>query len=176
MKNKNEVSGGKCPECGTRAEMMRCDECGDSAWVINCGHMSQPRPFASGRSDGTDSHLIFCAECAECAGKGGRMKHTPGPWQVDRRPYSYTILSRWTSVDPGDQREVCRIADYDAEHVTEQQAIDAALIAAAPDLLEALQDMVQYMSGLSHVVASRAGSKKLLLASAVIARAEGGGR
>ena len=105
------------------------------------------------------------------------MKHTPGPWQVDRRPYSYTILSRWTSVDPGDQREVCRIADYDAEHVTEQQAIDAALIAAAPDLLEAcraaLAEVNEWQAVNFRHPTLDAASERLRWA---IARAQGGGQ
>jgi hypothetical protein len=65
MKNENEIEGGSCPECGTKAQLRTCDDCGETAWIIDCGHMSQPRPIAGGRSDGSEGHRTFCEDCAE---------------------------------------------------------------------------------------------------------------
>ena len=63
------------------------------------------------------------------------MKHTPGPWTLDED--TYTVL--------GDGRNVTRvhtvddfICDGDDAEVAEECAANAALIAAAPDLYEAL--------------------------------------
>jgi hypothetical protein len=60
-----EIEGGSCPECGTQAQLRTCDDCGETAWIIDCGHMSQPRPIAGGRSDGSEGHRTFCTDCAE---------------------------------------------------------------------------------------------------------------
>lgn len=60
----------------------------------------------------------------EAAGKGG---HTPGPWRVEQ--------ASWDE-ETGDVR-------YTLDDVKGASAADARLIAAAPDLLEALQAVDQ---------------------------------
>ena len=68
------------------------------------------------------------------------MKHTPGPWMVD------AMGNVWAS-----NTKVCDMAErpiqdsaYRAKELGEHEA-NARLIAAAPDLLEALKDMTPPM-------------------------------
>ena len=44
--------------------LRECSRCGLKAWIIDCGHMQQPRPIASGMADGSQLHLDFCEDCA----------------------------------------------------------------------------------------------------------------
>jgi membrane protease subunit (stomatin/prohibitin family) len=53
-----------CEQCEKKAELWTCHSCGVQGMITNCGHQSQPRPIASGRSDGSALHLSFCEECA----------------------------------------------------------------------------------------------------------------
>jgi hypothetical protein len=66
-------------------------------------------------------------------------KHTPGPWKVESRGYKY-IVSK--SGDGYITRDVCRM-DASTMAAFAQEA-NARLITAAPDLLEALRDMVDH--------------------------------
>ena len=64
-------------------------------------------------------------------------EHTPGPWLLENRGYKF-IVSK-----PGDgyiTRDVCRL-DGSTMSAFAQEA-NARLIAAAPDLLEALKEML----------------------------------
>ena len=63
-------------------------------------------------------------------------KHTPGPW---RRYYGSMSCAGIASVD--DKVNICVMCDADPSQQQEVEA-DAALIAAAPDLLEALKDII----------------------------------
>ena len=96
------------------------------------------------------------------------MNHTPGPWTTDRKGMhgvaNYTIIGtpiNWHAeiarVYHGD-----RFADFDA---------NVRLIAAAPELLDALKAMVSYIQTGAH----EGGELKTCLADAVaaIAKAEG---
>lgn len=64
------------------------------------------------------------------------MKHTPGPWQ--RRPSPYGGLWVGPALLPHPGRET--VALYRPEALAEREA-DAALIAAAPDMLAALRGL-----------------------------------
>jgi len=81
------------------------------------------------------------------------MAHTPGPWEIERewtdeefpREYMAWIVApskqieRYPKLYPG-ETDPARIADLaDADDCTEA---DAQLIAAAPDLLEALKGII----------------------------------
>ena len=95
-------------------------------------------------------------------------KHTPGPWQTDQAehdaPYQDirihagkgSICSVWIDDAP--------LHDYNAE-----QRANARLIAAAPDLLEALKQTRDAFIGISIEVQADA----LRVARAAIAKAEG---
>lgn len=64
-------------------------------------------------------------------------KHTPGPWVLDDRGYKY-IVSK--SGDGYITRDVCRMDGSTMASVA--QTANAHLIAAAPELLEALELLV----------------------------------
>lgn len=67
-------------------------------------------------------------------------KHTPGPWTWGE---NYTGLC-----GSGKDNEILCYAGYDRMWVYEKNATaNTALISAAPDLLEALQDLVSRISG-----------------------------
>ena len=62
------------------------------------------------------------------------LKHTPGPWDLDVRGYTFIVSGGIGYIT----RDVCRM-DASTMAAFEQKA-NARLIAAAPDLLEALQN------------------------------------
>ena len=68
------------------------------------------------------------------------MNHTPGPWSVD---YGGTIghIKSLAKNDNGWTPTICRY-DLCADTVKDQAAANARLIAAAPELLEALCSLV----------------------------------
>lgn len=61
-----EREGGACPICCEPARLLTCWACCESSWVIECPHRGAiPLPLSHGRSDGSEPHRVFCAECAE---------------------------------------------------------------------------------------------------------------
>ena len=89
------------------------------------------------------------------------MKHTPGPWNYDRSGYSLYVNSG---------RELVTALSMDGKRLETSEA-NARLIAAAPDLLNALMDFVSYFghdndNGLDEMLTN---------ARAAIAKATGGG-
>jgi hypothetical protein len=85
-------------------------------------------------------------------------KHTPGPWQVEKESGSHSITNRSFEGD-----EWC-IAEVYKE--TDMAMANANLIAAAPDLLEALIDVRRALE-----MANFTG--ELAVVDAAIARAKG---
>ena len=63
--------------------------------------------------------------------------HTPGPWVVLQNPMSHDCIT-------SDDCRICDMPRWDDEYAEEETA-NARLIAAAPDLLEALQAIEKYM-------------------------------
>jgi hypothetical protein len=72
-------------------------------------------------------------------------KHTPGPWTIDEKLEGQTCI---TSKQHGSFAEpiICRVFDSSHVPLSEQDA-NARLIAAAPELLEALQMMANKVFG-----------------------------
>jgi len=74
-------------------------------------------------------------------------KHTPGPWEsVETKPIAGVTVARGWFVSPVKGRR-SPVLDIAQVHLTasqdrEEQEANARLIAAAPDLLESLQEMV----------------------------------
>jgi hypothetical protein len=62
------------------------------------------------------------------------IKHTPGPWNYDRSAYSLYVNSG---------RELVTALSMDGKRLETSEA-NARLIAAAPDMLNALMDFVSY--------------------------------
>lgn len=88
-------------------------------------------------------------------------KHTPGPWTAERTPAS--AYWDWTVIAPSGKGRVMQIGID-----TDNTEADARLIAAAPDLLEALQAIVARVNGGSSY---RMGADVDGLARAAIAKA-----
>lgn len=82
--------------------------------------------------------------------------HTPGPWFVLQNPMGSDCIT-------AEDCTICSMPDWDDDYANEEAA-NARLIAAAPDLLEALQ-------GLMH---KDCGEPAFFAARAAIAKATGG--
>ena len=99
-------------------------------------------------------------------------KHTPGPWS--RAPYINSHAQSLTVVDvEGSEVATVRGWDGDGDH----READAHLIAAAPDLLEALRDvtdaLAEHLSDLGRDHPEQA--PRVQRARAAIAKATGAG-
>ena len=88
------------------------------------------------------------------------LKYTPGPWEVGKSG-SYTIVSeKWTG------NIVCDLMD-NAE-------ANAALIAAAPDLMEVAGAIQSFLRHLTPEALGAAGAKRLAALDVVMEKAGGG--
>lgn len=89
---------------------------------------------------------------------------TPGPWRVRS--------GKWVVAKRGEHEgEILIAPTYWMENVPEEAAANARLIAAAPDLLEALKDVLRIAKAASIGVTGNA--KRIERADAAIARATG---
>ena len=111
------------------------------------------------------------------------LKHTPGPWELVP-PNHWYIGSGWgvrakTPEGPGwptpsatGYYAMCTPPPHGKEKVREQEA-NARLIAAAPDLLEALKSLVEYGEGNEDPDVFPEEHLRLNSARAAIAKVEG---
>ena len=88
------------------------------------------------------------------------MKHTPGPWYID-------FIKAHANGNRRIMAEQCTPVAVVPEHL----AADARLIAAAPDLLEALKSVIAWLDAPDESAFS---DSQLALARAAIAKATGG--
>ena len=88
--------------------------------------------------------------------------HTPGPWVVLQNPMSHDCIT-------SDDCRICEMPRWDDEYAEEETA-NARLIAAAPDLLAALERMVR-QHGSNFI--SYSGDHPVSVARAAIAKATG---
>jgi len=73
-------------------------------------------------------------------------KHTPGPWKVHGPYYGEDVDpeepgKQWLSIDDAEDDELAVLVNRLGEPSAQQYA-DARLIAAAPDLLAALEELI----------------------------------
>jgi len=68
------------------------------------------------------------------------MMHTPGPWAITKGAYGALHVGPATLAHPG--KEATQYALERGRDLLAQRAADAALIAAAPDLLDALENII----------------------------------
>jgi hypothetical protein len=106
------------------------------------------------------------------------MAHTPGPW--DWGPHSDELVGRY-EVNAGEGRQRAHICECHSNRqqtrkvADEEAAANARLIAAAPELLEALQSLIDLSDdGSLHIEGSIATEDPVITAArAAIAKAEG---
>jgi len=79
-------------------------------------------------------------------------RHTPGPWKLeqsdDPRDFIVTEPSGRTVCEPNDPLYDCEPEEGERRISLEEALANARLIAAAPQLLEALQDIACQLTGL----------------------------
>ena len=98
------------------------------------------------------------------------MKHTPGPWIVDSGPYNEQT-GKYPPVITNECRDICTVESYFPD-----AGANAHLIAAAPELLEALKKIASYQSGGIIKEGTPEFDRNIMIhiARAAIARAESG--
>ena len=74
--------------------------------------------------------------------------HTPGPWVATERSGYHEILAPCTDADWYGREKMHAVAYVDTEIDEAEQNANARLIAAAPDLLEALTNLVAHYAQL----------------------------
>jgi hypothetical protein len=100
------------------------------------------------RQDLFTEHGLLYRDGALCPAMAGGSSdapaHTPGPWYVETHPteypdlFTYNVLASHGFTDYRGEDQLCSVANG------LDSATDARLIAAAPALLEALREIVQY--------------------------------
>ncbi len=77
------------------------------------------------------------------------MKHTPGPWTVDVPPSS-CLTTRFVSGPEGEH--ICKVGHMDwTSGSLHSDIANARLIAAAPEMAEALREVWDYLSTIADV-------------------------
>jgi hypothetical protein len=74
------------------------------------------------------------------------MKHTPGPWEVADLPHSIVVRTESPNKTPYGASRYAAIGGFDRTDPDQfaEAIANARLIAAAPDLLSALDDLARY--------------------------------
>jgi hypothetical protein len=104
-------------------------------------------------------------------------KHTPGPWKLNTARMGDKLLDWHIAADPhGSSLPVCLSDKYSEFRNAEQEIANAHLIAAAPELLEALKDAVSMLDDLkfrSDADQEGAVTEQIREANSAIAKATG---
>lgn len=101
-------------------------------------------------------------------------KHTPGPWTTDDSladeagEFGIAILAKWQD------GSAVRVADCPVGEVDPETYANARLIAAAPDLLAALRDLVENINDPTCSIDELRNDVSFADSRAAIARATGG--
>ena len=98
--------------------------------------------------------------------------HTPGPWAITAAPYGALRVGPALLEHPG--REAVEYAQTRGRDLLAQRAADAALIAAAPDLLDMCERLLGFAWHYGSTSGVTAGEGMLANAKALIAHAQGG--
>lgn len=98
-------------------------------------------------------------------------KHTPGPWAIIAAPYGALRVGPALLEHPG--REAVEYAQTRGRDLLAQRAADAALIAAAPDLLDMCERLLGFARHYADASALSAGDGMLASAATLIAQAKG---
>jgi len=130
-------------------------------------HANQDTPPKAGReSSRSQAPVVAGGEGGESASPSQSGKHTPGPWR-----YSQAKNNRWYAFGADNRPIVVPNVAATNRHLEEMEA-NFCLIAAAPELFEALKNMLAlYQSGTSDPQQSP--GQFCREAEAAIAKAEG---
>lgn len=103
------------------------------------------------------------------------MRHTPGPWHIaeneDNSFGRVTFRTICATSKNGTPFQLCLNSNYENLEQAEERKANANLIAASPDLLEALKRYVEWQEGKFDAIDIEA--EILAPAKAAIAKAEG---
>lgn len=99
-------------------------------------------------------------------------QHTPGPWAITAAPYGALRIGPALLEHPG--REAVEYAQARGRDPLAQRAADAALIAAAPELLDMCERLLGFAWHYGSTSGVTAGGEMLANAKALIAQAKGG--
>ena len=106
-----------------------------------------------------------------------KTKHTPGPWSYETREPCGDTSRGWIVTDPqSDNNDVLAHVDNEntREELGQSAEVNARLIAAAPDLLEALiNTLSSFKSQVGRYTTDTIAIAVIKQAEAAIARAEG---
>jgi hypothetical protein len=80
--------------------------------------------------------------------------HTPGPWEV----FHHSIGTGVTSTKAFDVSDVAHCSGFDSRRTRDEELANARLIAAAPDLLEALKETTMHLVA-AHILLKNGGKK-----------------
>lgn len=101
--------------------------------------------------------------------------HTPGPWRINDAarspPPKVKVWSPSAAESAGGEFEMGWVAELSRKRPQSEREANARLIAAAPELLDALRDLV---GAIAEMKLEMAGHVSLEEARAAIAKAEGG--
>lgn len=97
------------------------------------------------------------------------MKHTPGPWKVDKSSWFTKVYTQRENYD--DEQFICT-TDYSGLDLNDNQA-NARLIASAPELLDSLESILEDVYFEENKGCYGISADKLLKAKAIIAKANG---
>jgi hypothetical protein len=100
------------------------------------------------------------------------MTHTPGPWAITKGAYGALHVGPAKLDHPG--REAAQYAAKRGRDLLAQRTADAALIAAAPELLNMCERLLGFAHHYADASALLAGEGMLASAKALIAKAKGG--
>lgn len=103
------------------------------------------------------------------------LKHTPGPWGWSHREIPSGNYS--TQVYDANEKEIATIAWYPVRQnniTTTSREANARLIAAAPELLEALRELISIVHIHQTATENRFAWAEMPLAAEAIAKATGG--
>jgi hypothetical protein len=101
------------------------------------------------------------------------MTHTPGPWRIYRNKHNGTFLLSGGDKSKNQCFPVLHASDStNTEYMSNPSPANANLIAAAPDMLEALKSTLAELCFLRDEIGSGL-DDQILLIKAAIAKAEG---
>lgn len=99
-------------------------------------------------------------------------QHTKGPWVI--ATHSPKEQPQIWSVDDGQVCELSTVGSFQAAETEAQVQANARLIAAAPELLEALKVAFSELNDASFILRAMQDTPGMILARAAIAKAENG--